>query len=159
MDILAYFSAGFRHTWALFVDWLGHDWGWAHHDWTSHVLAMGFLATWHALWFHSTLPATVTTLCWKTLSHRVSVDFWHPNQQYGGLTRREWEEWWSGVLLSWSGWRFVLGYQLLCPWCFGFHSSWLLGALLTLITGAGQYVVGGCTFYPIVVFIASRLAK
>jgi len=127
--------------------------------WSEHFLVVGFLATWHTLWFRSTLPPTVFRILWTLGWQRDDPYFWNENIDVG-MTRKQWVDWWSTILVTYfSGFQYFLGYQLLCPWCVGFHTSWILGSILSAVTGQWQFLIGGLTFYPISVFVLNALSK
>lgn len=117
-------------------------------NWTLHALVLGWLCTWHTLWFSSNLPVTVFKLLQRLGWKRREVGFW-PVPEAMFAVRSQWETWWSGhVAFSSRAWLYVLRYQLVCPWCAGFHGSWLTGLVLTVISGDLQFLAAGCTVYP-----------
>lgn len=139
---------------------------------TQHLITtfvvVSTIATWHALWYNSSLPASVflilRDLGWH--SGPDAINFWgreddDPNTPF--CTRGEWSEWWSTTAaLYYQGFKWNLAYVVACPWCGGFHASWLGGIAAALVLWGARcdlwaiHIVAGFTVYPIWVYILSR---
>lgn len=104
-----------------------------------HLLIPLGIASFLSLWFKADLPVLLTKILRSAGFRKDDREFWPDEIEYRFWIRDQWSRWLSSACRESSVGRF-LSHLLNCPYCLGFHASWVSALAVWLVV---PLLVGG----------------